>query len=116
MTSAAPTSQRSYPGGMKCQMAAEMILMSAIGNMNFQAKFMSWSIRKRGSVPRIQMNPAINTSNFVKNQIHDGTASTNANGACQPPRKSVMPSPLIANSPMYSPRKNSANLKPEYSM
>ena len=37
------------------------------------------------------------------------------NGACQPPRNNVMARPLTANMPMYSPRKNSANLKPEYS-
>ena len=41
-----------------------------------------------------------------------GTAS----GACQPPRNSVMPRPLMANMPRYSPRKNSANLNPEYSV
>src|SRR5438046_6273859 len=37
-------------------------------------------------------------------------------GACQPPRKSVTASPLIANIPKYSARKKVAYLKPEYSV
>ena len=43
---------------MKCQMPATSMLISAIGSMNFQAKFISWSMRRRGSVPRIQMKHA----------------------------------------------------------
>src|SRR6266513_3785088 len=37
-------------------------------------------------------------------------------GACQPPRNSVTPKPLMANIPMYSAMKNVAYLKPEYSV
>src|SRR5205823_1381071 len=37
-------------------------------------------------------------------------------GACHPPRKSVMPNPLIANIPMYSAMKKVAYLNPEYSV
>src|SRR5437660_1925104 len=37
-------------------------------------------------------------------------------GACQPPRNKVVPSPVIANIPMYSAMKNVAYLKPEYSV
>ena len=37
-------------------------------------------------------------------------------GACQPPRNSVTPNPLMANIPMYSAMKNVAYLKPEYSV
>src|ERR1700692_1531503 len=37
-------------------------------------------------------------------------------GACQPPRNNVVPSPVIANIPMYSAMKNVAYLKPEYSV
>src|SRR5580704_2947294 len=51
-----------------------------------------------------------------KNQIHEGTQFSTASGADQPPRNSVAPSPEIDNIPRYSPRKNSANLKPEYSV
>src|SRR6266481_9557272 len=37
-------------------------------------------------------------------------------GACQPPRNSVTPKPLMANIPRYSAKKNVAYLKPEYSV
>src|ERR1700716_1770229 len=37
-------------------------------------------------------------------------------GACQPPRKSVTASPLMANIPKYSARKKVAYLNPEYSV
>ena len=40
----------------------------------------------------------------------------NEKGAAHPPRNSVIARPLVANMPRYSPRKKSANLKPEYSM
>src|SRR5439155_941810 len=87
-----------------------------MGNMNFQAKVMSWSMRKRGSVPRTQMKRKINPNSFRKNQSHDGTQSKNVNGASQPPKNSVMPRLLTANRPKYSPMKNIAYLKPEYSI
>src|ERR1051325_2624874 len=73
-------------------------------------------MRKRGKVPRTQMNRRINPNSFKKNQSHDGTKSKNANGARYPPRNRVMPRLLIANSPRYSPMKNIAYLKPEYSI
>src|ERR1035438_8484887 len=100
---------------MKCQSPAATMLTSDKGSMNFQAKFMSWSMRRRGSVARIQMNVKTSAISLAKNQRYDGTQVRNENGAVQPPRNSVMPSPLMANMPRYSPRKNSANLKPEYS-
>src|SRR6266513_6494554 len=37
-------------------------------------------------------------------------------GACQPPRNSVTPKPLMANIPRYSAMKNVAYLNPEYSV
>ena len=40
----------------------------------------------------------------------------NDTGEVQPPKNSVIPRPIMANMPRYSPRKNSANLKPEYSV
>src|ERR1035437_10167607 len=51
-----------------------------------------------------------------KNQIQDGTQVRNEKGADQPPRNSVVPSPEMENMATYSPRKKSANLKPEYSV
>ena len=48
-----------------------------MGSMNFQAKFISWSMRRRGSVPRIQMKTQMSTSSLAKNQIHDGTQCRN---------------------------------------
>ena len=84
--------------------------------MNFQAKFISWSIRNRGRVLRTHMNMAINAKSFAKNQRYDGIQLRKENGADHPPRNSVIARPLIANMPIYSPRKNSANLNPEYSM
>src|SRR4029079_3823525 len=41
--------------------------------------------------------------------------SRNGSGACQPPRNNVTASPLTANIPRYSARKNVAYLNPEYS-
>src|SRR5262245_34632586 len=61
-------------------------------------------------------NPS-KASSLPKNQSHDGrTKLRKANGAVQPPRNKVMPSPQMANSPKYSPRKNRANLNPLYSV
>src|ERR1700744_6434661 len=53
---------------------------------------------------------------LAKNQNHDGTTFRIYNGALHPPRNSVEPSPEIESIATYSPRKNSANLKPEYSV
>src|SRR5262249_28934374 len=101
---------------VKCQTAATTTLISVMGSRNFQARFMNWSVRKRGIVPRAQMNRLSNTNSFVKNQTHDGMKSRNAKGDVQPPRNKVMPSPQMENKPKYSPRKKSANLKPLYSV
>src|ERR1035437_473788 len=87
-----------------------------MGKTNFQAKFISWSCRSRGSVPRIQMKTKMESINLEKNQIHDGTQVKNENGAVHPPRNSVVPNPEMENMATYSPRKKSANLKPEYSV
>src|SRR5881227_1147836 len=101
---------------MKCQTPATNMLIRAMGRMNSQAKFMSWSMRRRGSVPRTQMKPAMSTSSLRKNQAHEGMKVRNDSGADHPPRKRVMAMPEVANMPRYSPRKKRANLKPEYSM
>ena len=73
-------------------------------------------MRSRGKVPRIQINPAIIASSFAKNHTYEGTHVRKENGADHPPRNSVIANPLMANMPRYSPRKNSANLNPEYSV
>src|SRR5208283_454624 len=108
--------QRTGPAPRKCQRPAATMLTSASGSMNFHARFINWSMRSRGSVPRIQMNVKTSAISLAKNQRYDGTQARNENGAVQPPRNNVMPSPLMANMPRYSPRKNSANLNPEYSV
>src|ERR1700730_14355603 len=106
------TSHRDSPGGRKRQTPTLTRLRSAIGSMNFQAKFISWSIRNRGRVLRTHMNMAINAKSFAKNQRYDGIQLRTEIGADQPPRNSVIARPLTANMPIYSPRKNSANLNP----
>src|SRR5208337_979191 len=82
----------------------------------FHAKFISWSWRRRGNVPRIQMKTKMESITLEKNQIHEGMKVRKENGADHPPRKSVVPRPEMENMARYSPRKKSANLKPEYSV
>src|ERR1700722_14645954 len=112
----AQTSHRTGPDGMKRQTPAVTRLSSAIGSMDFQAKFISWSIRSRGRVLRTHINMTISAKSLAKNQRYDGIQFRKENGADHPPRNSVIANPLMANMPIYSPRKNSANLNPEYSM
>ncbi len=73
-------------------------------------------MRSRGSVPRIQIKRNTIPSSYVRNHTYDGIHVRMDSGDVHPPRNSVMPRPLMANIPRYSPRKNSANLKPEYSL
>src|SRR5215216_2046563 len=70
----------------------------------------------RGSVARSQMSTKSSTLSFRKNQTYEGTISSARKGACQPPRNNVTASPLTANIPRYSARKNVAYLNPEYSV
>src|SRR6516164_3119994 len=113
---AAQTTQRSQPSPMNRQSPATKRLSRHIGRTNFHAKFINWSWRRRGRVPRIQMKTPIETNSFPKNQIHDGINWRNSRGAVHPPRKSVDPKPETENIATYSPRKKRANLKPEYSV
>ena len=53
---------------MKRHKPAISMLINAIGSMNFHAKFISWSIRNRGNVPRTQMNTPMSANNLAKNQ------------------------------------------------
>src|SRR6266446_8914964 len=99
-------SHRDSPGGRKLQTPTLKRLRRPIGSMNFQAKLISWSMRNRGRVLRTHMNMAISAKSFAKNQRYDGIQLRKGNGADHPPRNSVIASPLIANMPIYSPRKN----------
>src|ERR1039457_3063112 len=108
--------QRSHPSPRKRHSVATIRFSRHMGKTNFQAKFINWSCLSRGRVPRIQMKTKIDNINFEKNQIHDGIQVKNENGADHPPRKSVAPSPEMENIARYSPKKKSANLKPEYSV
>src|SRR6266567_6406475 len=114
--SAEHTTHRSQPSPMNRHSATSTRFSSVIGSTNFHAKFISWSCRKRGNVPRTQMSTTIESITFEKNQIHDGTHHKNENGADHPPRNSAVPNPEIENIPKYSPKKKSANLNPEYSV
>src|ERR1700728_1100998 len=62
------------------------------------------------------MNKKISAPNFAPNQSHDGAHSSQLNGACHPPKNKVTAMAVMANNPRYSPRKNRAYLKPEYSV
>src|SRR5208337_2234140 len=62
------------------------------------------------------MKTKMESITLEKNQIHEGMKVRNENGADHPPRKSVVPKPEMENMARYSPKKNSANLKPEYSV
>src|SRR5215469_12963910 len=115
-TTALQTIQRAHPPPIKCHTATTMRFSTVNGMTNFQAKFINWSWRSRGSVPRSQISTQIESMTFEKNQIHEGMNWRNENGADHPPRNSVVPSPEIENMARYSPRKNSANLNPEYSV
>src|ERR1017187_2025596 len=110
------TTHRSQPSPMKRQSAVTNRLSSVKGSTNFHAKFINWSWRRRGRVPRIQMKTKMERKILEKNQIQDGMKVRNENGAVHPPRKSVVPRPEMENMAKYSPRKKSANLKPEYSV
>ena len=52
--------------------ATTMRLTKANGTRNFQAKFNMWSMRKRGQLPRAQMNTKTMAKVLIKNQSHVG--------------------------------------------
>src|SRR5260221_3373554 len=95
------TTQRSHPSPMKCKSAVTMRLRSVKGSVNFQAKFINWSWRRRGRVPRIQMKTKMERKILEKNQIQEGTQVRKENGADQPPRKRVVPRPEMENMARY---------------
>src|SRR6185295_18290737 len=51
---------------------------TAAGNRNFQAKLINWSYRKRGNVPRIQMNTNSKNPVLEANQNSGMTIDTTA--------------------------------------
>src|SRR5580658_2580789 len=101
---------------MKRQSAVTIRSISVKGRQNFQAKFINWSWRSRGSVPRTQIKTKSENMTFEKNQIHEGTNPRNENGADHPPRKSVAHNPEMEIMDKYSAIKKIANLNPEYSV
>jgi len=83
--------------------------ISARGSRNFQAKAITWSIRRRGRVLRIQTIKKKTANTFIKNQRKGGSR-----GPLQPPRKRVVIIAEIATASAYSVRKSVANFDPEY--
>src|ERR1017187_470063 len=108
--------QRNHPSPMNRHKATSTRFNSVIGSTNFQAKFINWSWRSLGTVPRTQISTTIESITLEKNQIHEGTNPRIDRGADHPPRNRAVPKPEIENIPRYSPRKKSANLNPEYSV
>src|SRR3990172_9047176 len=74
---------------------------SASGSRNFQANAISWSMRSRGSVPRVQMNRKNTRDSLERNSSQPGTHSSSPQ-AVQPPRNSVTATAEIANPAKYS--------------
>ena len=59
---------RKDPAGIKCHTPAVNRLSKVMGSMNSHARFINWSMRRRGRVPRIQMKTDMMASSFAKNQ------------------------------------------------
>ena len=116
MTRTAQTSHRDGPCGRKRQTPTLTRLSKPHWQHEFPGEVHQLVHTQSGKVLRTHMNMAISAKSFAKNQRYDGIQLRKENGADHPPRNSVIASPLIANMPIYSPRKNSANLNPEYSM
>src|SRR5271157_5757122 len=87
------------------------MLINANGGRNFQANPITWSIRKRGNVERTQIIRAKTANTFIRNHNSGGKK-----GPFQPLRYSVVIIAEIATASVYSARKKSANLMPEYSI
>src|SRR5262245_40920853 len=104
--------------------ATTAIHNSEIGISTFHPNRMNWSYRSRGSVPRSQMKTNMKTHSLAMNQITghqpsfapDQIGPPSGQGACQPPRNSVVANAATVNMLMYSARKNSANLSELYSV
>ena len=83
------------------------------GTITFHAKAISWSMRSRGKVPRIQKITAITAYTLTKNQMI--TQLPSRNGPDHPPRNSSTVSAAMAKVLMYSARKNTDQCAPLYS-
>src|SRR5690349_8035027 len=93
-----------------------------IGMRIFHPKRMNWSYRRRGSVPRSQMQTKRITTILPRNQRtgHQPAFAPSqieiGQGARQPPRESVVASAETVTMLMYSARKKTANFRDEYSV
>src|SRR5579872_5426522 len=95
-----------------------MILAMDKGSRNFQPKSMSWSYRKRGSVPRIQMYKKMKKKTFSENHPTGSRSCSmrgpklgikSPNGLFQPPRNSNVARLATVHMLAYSATKNMAN-------
>src|SRR5215467_7237562 len=98
------------------------IQASETGMSTFHPKFISWSYRTRGRLPRSQMKQNSRMNTLARNQI-SGTQPVFApghtdigHGARQPPRNNVVARAATVVMLTYSARKNSANFSDEYSV
>src|SRR5438270_5968315 len=92
---------------------------TASGNKNFHPKAISWSYRKRGSVPRTQMYRIMKQKTFATNQNTGRIACRMGGpkiGPCQPPRKSSVARHPTVIMFAYSAMKNMANFMALYSV
>ena len=80
---------------------ATRTLSRASGSRNFQANVINWSMRSRGSVPRVQMNRKKTRYSLPRNSSQPGTHCSRPQ-AVQPPRYSVTMTAQTANAAMYS--------------
>ena len=92
-----------------------MTLANPSGMRSLQPTFISWSIRKRGSVARTQKMTTARKYVLPRKTATAGTWPTSPNGHTQPPRKSSAPSAATTNVLTYSARKNIAQCAPLYS-
>src|SRR5260364_170288 len=86
---------------------------SEMGIKTFQPRSINWSKRESGKVARAQIKMERSRKTLNASQKTPGINDRNANGASQPPRKSVAVSAEMTIILIYSARKNSANAIPE---
>jgi len=76
-------------------------LSRVIGSTNFHAKFINWSCRSRGKVPRTQIKTQIDNITLEKNQIHEDPVQQGKRRRPAAKEKCV-PNPEIDNMARYS--------------
>ncbi|SHT92660.1 Uncharacterised protein [Mycobacteroides abscessus subsp. abscessus] len=103
-------------------MLTSMIHASEIGMSTFQPSAMNWSYRRRGSVARSHMNRNRNAHTLPTNHSsgHQPVLAPgmrlSGQGACQPPRNSVVARAETVVMLTYSASMNIANFSDEYSV